>query len=180
MLNMSEIVRNTAQIVKWRCAHCATGRLLLRKSRARIGPCTSREVRTRPSCPERAARLTPARPGAGRSRCSPSITGRTFGASSAPTILPWVRLSGGVDDATFERQVPAACRAGASGVLVGRSVWAPAATMAASARDAWLASGRARLEAFDRLVDDLGAPWHARPNSLTAAVPPGEGRYREY
>lgn len=103
---------------------------------------------------------------------------RELDASSA---LPWVLLSGGVDDSTFERQVTAACRAGASGVLVGRSVWAPAATMAAAERDEWLATeGRARLEALVRLVDDLGVPWHARPSSITSATPPGEGWYREY
>ena len=97
------------------------------------------------------------------------------------SAVPWVVLSGGVDDATFERQVAVACRAGASGTLAGRSVWAPAATMAAPARDAWLAGeGRARLEAIVRLVDDLGTPWHARPNSLQAAAPPAEGWYREY
>lgn len=99
----------------------------------------------------------------------------------AASALPWVLLSGGVDDETFERQVGVACRAGASGVLVGRSVWAPAATMGASARDAWLATeGRARLESIVRLVDDIGTPWHARPNSLAAAAAPGEGWYRGY
>ena len=103
---------------------------------------------------------------------------RELDAASAP---PWVLLSGGVDDSTFERQVAVACRAGASGVLVGRSVWAPAATMAAAERDEWLATeGRARLEALVRLVDDLGMPWHARPNPVTSAAPPGEGWYREY
>jgi tagatose-1,6-bisphosphate aldolase len=97
------------------------------------------------------------------------------------SAVPWVLLSGGVDDEMFERQVAVACRAGASGALVGRSVWAPAATMVASERDAWLATeGRARLEAVVRLVDDLGTPWHARPNSLAASAPPGEGWYREY
>jgi tagatose-1,6-bisphosphate aldolase len=99
----------------------------------------------------------------------------------AASAVPWVLLSGGADDATFERQVTVACRAGASGVLVGRSVWAPAATMATSERDAWLATeGRARLEALVRLADDLGTPWHARPNSLATAAPPSEGWYREY
>ncbi len=99
----------------------------------------------------------------------------------AASVVPWVVLSGGVDDTTFERQVTVACRAGASGTVVGRSVWAPAATMAASERDAWLAGeGRARLEAIVRLVDDLGTPWHARPNSLQAAAAPAEGWYREY
>jgi tagatose 1,6-diphosphate aldolase len=95
--------------------------------------------------------------------------------------VPWVLLSGGVDDASFERQVAVACRAGASGVLVGRSVWAPAATMAGADRDAWLASaGRERLLALARLVDELGTPWHARPNPLASATTPGEGWYREY
>ena len=99
----------------------------------------------------------------------------------AASVVPWVVLSGGVDDATFERQVAVACRAGASGVLVGRSVWAPAATMAPADRDAWLASaGRERLLALARFVDELGTPWHARPNPLASATAPGEGWYREY
>ncbi len=99
----------------------------------------------------------------------------------AASAVPWVLLSGGVDDATFERQVAVACGAGASGVLVGRSVWAPSATMAPADRDAWLASeGRRRLERLVRLVDELGRPWHARPNALGAVPPPGDGWYRAY
>ena len=99
----------------------------------------------------------------------------------AASTLPWVLLSGGVDDATFERQVAVACRAGASGVLVGRSVWAPAATMAAAERDAWLASeGRARMEALVRIVTDLGTPWHARTNALSTAADPGDGWFTRY
>jgi tagatose 1,6-diphosphate aldolase len=95
--------------------------------------------------------------------------------------LPWVLLSGGVDDATFERQVAAACDAGASGVLVGRSVWAPAATLPADQRDAWLVDeGRRRLERLVRLVDLRGTPWHARANSVTSRDAPGEAWYREY
>jgi tagatose-1,6-bisphosphate aldolase len=95
--------------------------------------------------------------------------------------LPWVLLSGGVDDATFERQVATACDAGASGVLVGRSVWAPAATMAAVDRDSWLAGeGRRRLERLVRLVDERATPWHARPNSLSDVPAPGDGWYHEY
>ena len=53
----------------------------------------------------------------------------------AATALPWVLLSGGVDDATFEAQVASACDAGASGALVGRSVWAEAATMEPNDRE---------------------------------------------
>lgn len=99
----------------------------------------------------------------------------------AASRVPWVLLSGGVDDATFERQVETACAAGASGVLVGRSVWAPSATMAPADRSAWLDSeGRRRLERLVRLVDGAGTPWHARPNSLSSAVMPGEGWFGGY
>ncbi len=103
----------------------------------------------------------------------------------AASPAPWVLLSGGVDDTTFERQVAAACRAGASGVLVGRSVWAPAATLPPPERDAWLAGeGRARLARLAALVDDLGAPWLARPGVPAGAsagvAAPGEGWYRGY
>lgn len=97
------------------------------------------------------------------------------------TAVPWVLLSGGVDDATFEAQVETACRAGASGVLVGRSVWADAATMAAPARDAFLATeARDRLGRLVDLVDRLGRPWVARDTRLTAAAAPGDGWYLEY
>lgn len=99
----------------------------------------------------------------------------------AASEVPWVLLSGGVDDATFERQVAVGCKAGASGVLVGRSVWAPSATMAPADRDAWLASeGRRRLERLVRLVDEQGLPWHERPNAVTSAPTPGDGWYRAY
>ena len=99
----------------------------------------------------------------------------------AASRVPWVLLSGGVDDATFERQVGVACAAGASGVLVGRSVWAPSAALPPAERDAWLAGeGRRRLERLVRLVDEAGRPWHARPNPVTTAPAPGDGWYRAY
>jgi tagatose-1,6-bisphosphate aldolase len=102
----------------------------------------------------------------------------------AATPVPWVLLSGGVDDATLERQVAVACRAGASGVLVGRSVWAEAATMAPAARDAFLATtGRERLARLASLVDlEVGAPWATRwaaarrPEAPARAGTPGTER----
>jgi tagatose 1,6-diphosphate aldolase len=98
----------------------------------------------------------------------------------AASSVPWVLLSGGVDDATFEAQVEVACAAGASGVLVGRSVWSPSATLPPGERDAWLASeGRARLERLVRLVDDRAVPWRQR-SSLGALPAPAEGWYRGY
>ena len=99
----------------------------------------------------------------------------------AASPVPWVLLSGGVDDATFERQAAGARRAGASGVLGGRAVWATSATMPAAERDAWLAAvGRARLGRLAALVDETGVPWHARRGTLAAVEPPGDGWYREY
>ena len=99
----------------------------------------------------------------------------------AASTLPWVLLSGGVDDATFEAQVEMACRAGASGVLVGRSVWADAATMDPRARDDFLAStGRERLGRLVDVVEALGRPWHERSTRLTTAPAPGDGWYRGY
>ena len=100
----------------------------------------------------------------------------------AASPVPWAVLSGGVDDRTFERQVTVACRAGASGVVAGRSVWAPAATMPARDRDAWLKSeGRSRLKRLVDLVDAEGLPWHARSRgTLASAAAPGDGWYREY
>jgi len=98
----------------------------------------------------------------------------------ATSQVPWVLLSGGVDDATFEAQVKIACEAGASGVLAGRSVWEGAATLDAAARDAFLATtGRDRLRRLAGLVDGAGRPWREHPGAL-AAREPGEGWYRDY
>jgi tagatose 1,6-diphosphate aldolase len=95
--------------------------------------------------------------------------------------LPWVLLSGGVDDATFAAQVRVACASGASGVLVGRSVWAEAARLTGAARDEFLrTTGRDRLRALVDLVDAAGVPWDARPGPLVPAPEPGDGWYRGY
>jgi tagatose 1,6-diphosphate aldolase len=97
------------------------------------------------------------------------------------SALPWVLLSGGVDEATFHAQVEVACSAGASGVLAGRSVWAEAATLPAVPRATFLATtARERLRGLVDLVDSVGRPWHARANALGNASLLGEGWYREY
>jgi tagatose-1,6-bisphosphate aldolase len=99
----------------------------------------------------------------------------------AASSLPWVLLSGGVDDATFEAQVEVACRAGASGVLAGRSVWEGAATLDAAARDAFLATtGRDRLRRLAELVDVAGRPWREHPGALASSPEPADGWYRDY
>ncbi|HEY3163471.1 MAG TPA: tagatose 1,6-diphosphate aldolase [Candidatus Limnocylindrales bacterium] len=96
------------------------------------------------------------------------------------STLPWVLLSGGVDEATFEAQVTTACAAGASGVLVGRSVWAAAAPLPPAERDAFLSGeGRARLARLAALVEAVGRPWHGRPGRIASAPMPGDGWFRE-
>jgi tagatose 1,6-diphosphate aldolase len=94
--------------------------------------------------------------------------------------VPWVLLSGGVDEGTFLAQVEIACTAGASGVLAGRSVWVEAATMAPSPRDAFLATtARQRLATLVSLVDRAGRSWRERPNAVATDLVPTEGWYRE-
>jgi tagatose 1,6-diphosphate aldolase len=94
--------------------------------------------------------------------------------------VPWVILSGGVDDAVFEAQVRIACEAGASGALVGRSVWAPAAIEAEPARSAWLRStGRERLERLAAIITAHGRPWTARWEAAILPDEPADGWYRD-
>jgi len=96
------------------------------------------------------------------------------------TVIPWVILSAGVDDATFEAQTEVACGAGASGVLVGRSVWKEGATMAAPERDAWLASeGVARMQRLVDIVESEARPWRAR-SPLVGQTALAEGWYAGY
>jgi tagatose-1,6-bisphosphate aldolase len=97
------------------------------------------------------------------------------------TPLPWVLLSGGVDDATFEAQVQTACEAGASGVVVGRSVWAAAATMPPEARALFLdTTARERLRRLVGLVESVGQPWQRRAGHLATPLTPAEGWYKDY
>lgn len=99
----------------------------------------------------------------------------------AASALPWVLLSGGVGDATFEAHVAAACAAGASGVLVGRSVWAPAATLDPAARRTWLETeGAARLRRLVELVEGIGTSWRPRWTAAVRPEAPEPGWYARY
>ena len=96
------------------------------------------------------------------------------------SAIPWVILSAGVDDATFEAQTEVACQAGASGVLVGRSVWGDGVLLPAAERDAWLATqGVARMQRLVDIVERDGRPWRER-SPLATQAEPGEGWYRDY
>jgi tagatose-1,6-bisphosphate aldolase len=78
---------------------------------------------------------------------------------SAASVTPWILLSAAVSFETFQQQVIVACKAGASGIAVGRAVWQEAITLDGQARlDFLRTSGRERLH----LLSDLCAT-HARP-----------------
>jgi tagatose-1,6-bisphosphate aldolase len=114
-----------------------------------------------------------------------SVTDRTRWAEACAELdeasaTPWVILSAGVDDQTFEAQTEAACKAGASGVLVGRSVWKEGAHMEGAERDRWLET--VAVERMRRLVDIVEAeavPWRAR-SPLTEQPAPEQGWYADY
>lgn len=114
-----------------------------------------------------------------------SVTDRTRWKEACAEIeesssIPWAILSAGVDDATFEAQAEIACSAGASGVLVGRSVWKESVTMVGAERDAWLASeGVARMRRLVDIVEAEGRPWRER-SPLLDQLEPGPEWYLDY
>ncbi len=81
-------------------------------------------------------------------------------AISAASPAPWILLSAAVEYGTYLRQVEDACRAGASGIAVGRAVWQEAVGLSASARPEFLKTvARPRLERLTALCSELGKPW---------------------
>jgi tagatose 1,6-diphosphate aldolase len=81
-------------------------------------------------------------------------------AISAASPAPWILLSAAVEYETYLRQVEVACRAGASGIAVGRAVWQEAVGLSASARPEFLKTvARPRLERLTALCSELGKPW---------------------
>ena len=78
---------------------------------------------------------------------------------SQASAAPWILLSAAVDFETYLRQVTTACRAGASGVAVGRAVWKEAVQLTGAERDAFLrATARERLERLNHLTQALARP----------------------
>jgi tagatose-1,6-bisphosphate aldolase len=82
--------------------------------------------------------------------------------------VPWVLLSASVNFDTFLRQVTIACRAGASGVAVGRAVWQEATSLAGAERSAFLHNvAYPRMHRITEVCDALARPWtdvHAAPS----------------
>jgi tagatose 1,6-diphosphate aldolase len=95
---------------------------------------------------------------------------------NAACSVPWALLSAGVDYTTFRKQAEIACKAGASGVIVGRAIWAEAVELQGDARDRFLATtGKQRMKELADLcaksakswrekvgAPDVGAGWYAK------------------
>ena len=93
----------------------------------------------------------------------------------AACSVPWALLSAGVDYATFARQARVACEAGASGVIVGRAVWAEAVQLTGEERTDFLINvGRARMAELASICAKYARPWTER-----VAPPEGRGRWFE-
>lgn len=83
--------------------------------------------------------------------------------------VPWVLLGGGADEATLERQIAHACASGASGFIVGRTLFAPALVSDPAASEAAL--NEYAVPMLDRLA--RAARRHARPwRERIGPVPP--------
>lgn len=79
---------------------------------------------------------------------------------SQASAIPWVLLSASVPFDVYLRQVEVACRAGASGVAVGRAVWQEAPRLQGEERQRFLEeTARPRLAKLTALCDALARPW---------------------
>ncbi|MBU6500052.1 MAG: tagatose 1,6-diphosphate aldolase [Rhodospirillales bacterium] len=79
---------------------------------------------------------------------------------------PWVMLSGGADLARFLRVLTYAYRAGASGFLAGRTIWAAAFAGypdLAAVRAALAGPSCAALDRLNELTERLARPWQTCP-----------------
>jgi tagatose-1,6-bisphosphate aldolase len=85
--------------------------------------------------------------------------------------IPWALLSGGVDFATFAKQARVACQAGASGVIVGRAVWADAVALQGTARADFVNTTMTeRIRELATICEEYAEPWMKRVAMPDAAV----------
>jgi tagatose-1,6-bisphosphate aldolase len=79
---------------------------------------------------------------------------------SSASVVPWILLSAAVDFDIFLRQVAVACRAGASGVAVGRAVWKEAVELNGDERIRFLrTTARRRISRLTSLCHALARPY---------------------
>jgi tagatose 1,6-diphosphate aldolase len=87
----------------------------------------------------------------------------TLKALDEACAVPWTLLSGGVSFEAFLKQATAACRAGASGVMVGRAVWGEAVKLRGDALETFMqTTARERMQALSGVCHLYGRPWHDR------------------
>jgi tagatose 1,6-diphosphate aldolase len=91
-------------------------------------------------------------------------------------LIPWVLLGGGASEDVIAGQIEDACRGGASGFIVGRTVF-DAALVADPAESQRALEHRSRplLERLAAIADTLAVPWRARVGPLPE---PPRGWYR--
>jgi len=78
---------------------------------------------------------------------------------TAASVTPWILLSAAVNYETYLRQVTVACKAGASGIAVGRAVWQEAVSLEGGPRLDFLRTiGRERLGRLTVLCTELAKP----------------------
>lgn len=97
---------------------------------------------------------------------SPEMPEREWEAACAElndaSRIPWLVLSAAVDFEIYLRQVFVACRAGASGIAVGRAVWQEAVHLRGVERLSFLqTTARERLERLTALCRALARPFTA-------------------
>lgn len=91
--------------------------------------------------------------------------------------IPWVLLGGGADAAVLEAQIEDACRAGASGFIVGRTLFDAALVADAAESERALAETcRPLLERLAARAEALATPWRERVGPLPE---PPHGWYRD-
>jgi len=84
-------------------------------------------------------------------------------ALNAACEAPWALLSAGITYETFLRQAQIACESGASGVIVGRAVWAEAVNLQGEERQQFLTeTASARMAELQKLVMSSAHPWNSR------------------
>jgi tagatose 1,6-diphosphate aldolase len=81
-------------------------------------------------------------------------------ALDAACEVPWTLLSAGVPFEVFARQAEFACRAGASGVIAGRAIWAEAVELAGAERTRFLqTTGIERMQRLADICRTHGTTW---------------------
>jgi tagatose-1,6-bisphosphate aldolase len=79
---------------------------------------------------------------------------------SAAVTVPWILLSAAVSFETYTKQVVIACKAGASGIAVGRAVWQEAVTMDPIKRVEFLqTTAKLRLTQLTALCTERAKPY---------------------